>query len=108
VVSFSESAIGRRTAAFIYNLFEPRPYDGFMTTNDMRDRARDCYRRAQVAMRAASLVPEHDWLVRISEQWAHVGQQYDAAAAWTISTRVNALDETKNGELQPTIIDAAV
>ena len=53
-----------------------------MTANEMREQATDCYRRAERAKLAARLVKEdrREWLLRMSEQWRTLGQQFEAAA----------------------------
>ena len=62
-----------------------------MTANDMRERAKDCYQRSERAKRAARLAKDsaRNWLLRMSEQWADMGRQYEATAAqqghWPLS-----------------------
>jgi hypothetical protein len=54
-----------------------------MTPNDMRERAKDCYQRSDRARQAAGLAKDssREWLLRMSEQWADMGRQYEATAA---------------------------
>lgn len=58
-------------------------YDVCMTANDVRERAKDCYQHSNTARQAASLAKDldRDWLLRMSEQWADMGRQYEATAA---------------------------
>jgi hypothetical protein len=54
-----------------------------MTPNDMRERAKDCYQRSDRARQAAGLAKDssREWLLRMSDQWADMGRQYEATAA---------------------------
>ncbi len=62
-----------------------------MTANDMRERAKDCYQHSERAKWAVGVAKDSDrnWLLRMSEQWADLGRQYEAAAAqqvhWSLS-----------------------
>ena len=62
---------------------QPQRYDTGMTPNDMRERAKDCYQRSDRARQAAGLAKDssREWLLRMSDQWADMGRQYEATAA---------------------------